>query len=102
MKLHELLKAQIKYVVEEAKSHFNLSHVLDIITSRAFEIEKAMTSLRETLSKTEALLNALAHLHGHGILHGDVKPENCLIWDAHMPMLFEENEVLQGHWTKYN
>ncbi|KFA89677.1 serine/threonine-protein kinase PknK [Archangium violaceum] len=38
--------------------------------------------LAEFTSRTQALLDALAVVHGHGYLHGDLKPENVFLDDA--------------------
>ncbi|MCY1074238.1 serine/threonine-protein kinase [Archangium lansingense] len=38
--------------------------------------------LTEFTSRAQALLDALAVVHGHGYLHGDLKPENVFLEDA--------------------
>ena len=37
--------------------------------------------IEEVLAVTLQLLDALEHLHGHGIVHGDIKPTNVIIDD---------------------
>jgi tetratricopeptide (TPR) repeat protein len=39
-------------------------------------------SLAEFTSRSQALLEALAVVHGHGYLHGDLKPENVFLDDS--------------------
>jgi serine/threonine protein kinase len=36
---------------------------------------------RDAATVMVGLLSALAHLHGHGVMHRDVKPENLLLLD---------------------
>lgn len=46
-----------------------------------------LPAIRQTVATVEKLCQAVAYLHGRGIVHGDIKPDNVLLDDAGAPHL---------------
>jgi len=64
--------------VDGEVSYLTMEYV-DGVTLRRRLAEAGALSVEESLSITEAVLDALAAAHRHGLVHRDIKPENVLL-----------------------
>lgn len=64
------VRDNLKYIVME---------YVEGITLKTYMEKKGKLSLRETLSITRQILNALIHAHEKGIVHRDIKPQNIML-----------------------
>lgn len=68
---------------EWADTIFYVAPFVDGESLRARLVRDGPLSMAETLTVGQEMADALDHAHRHGIVHGDVKPENILLADGH-------------------
>ena len=73
---------------EAAEEYYVATEPLAGKTVRALLEEREKLSLKESAVIVGEVLRALAHLHGAGLVHGDVSPDNVLVdSDGHVKLL---------------
>ena len=64
------VREDIKYIVME---------YVEGITLKSYMNRRGVLSIREIISYTEQILNALSHAHSKGVIHRDIKPQNIML-----------------------
>jgi len=111
-----IFKWGLKRFLDEARVLARLDHPNIIVIKKYFELhgtaylvmeycegkpldrfvdEDAGVSPRRIFQIFTALINALEHVHQHGIIHGDLKPSNILVRTDGIPVLLDFGSARQ-------
>ncbi|HEV7990963.1 MAG TPA: protein kinase [Gemmatimonadaceae bacterium] len=97
---------------EWADTLFYVTPYVDGESLRARLLRERRLTIVDALSIAREIADALDHAHRHGVVHGDVKPENILLADGHamlmdfglaraMPNAAEVEDVFALGWLLY-
>jgi serine/threonine protein kinase len=93
---HPAIPKAINFV-ESSDGLFLVLNYIEGKSLRAFISDNAPLPLNEALSIAYQLVEAVDHLHGHGVCHRDLKPENIIIGpDGRLHIIDFGSSLLEG------